>query len=76
VCFIRIHYHGGRRGNTAQALVDGGIQWLRVKPWMCSIRQYTPHPSSYCLIRMATEIAINSPAFSVIVDFLFAHNRI
>ena len=22
---------------------DGGIQWLRVKPWMCSIRQCAPH---------------------------------
>jgi hypothetical protein len=32
-------------------------------------------PSLYCLICMATEIVIDLPAFFVITDYLFAHNR-
>jgi hypothetical protein len=33
------------------------------------------HPSLYCLIRMATKIASNLPAFFIIVDYLFANNH-
>jgi hypothetical protein len=32
-------------------------------------------PSLYCLIRMATEIVSDLPAFFVITDYLFAHNH-
>jgi hypothetical protein len=41
---------------------NGSIQWLRVKP------------TSHHRIRMVIKIASNLPAFSVVIDSLFAHN--
>jgi len=39
------------RGELVQAPPDGGIQWLRVKPWTCSIGQCAPRftAASACL---------------------------
>ena len=48
---------------------DGGIQWLRVKPWMCSIGRRASHLASYRYIAMAIEIARDSSAFFVVVCF-------
>ena len=33
--------HGGRRGYTSQHRhsTNGDIQWVQVKPWMCSIKR-------------------------------------
>jgi hypothetical protein len=39
------------------------------------VLHWAMHHSSYCLIRMATDIASNLPAFFVIVNYLFAHSQ-
>jgi hypothetical protein len=60
--------HGGRRGDTAQALA----RWLH--PVALSEAPDVIHramrPASYQCIAMAIEIAIDSPAFFVAVDLL------
>jgi hypothetical protein len=58
--------HGGRRGNTAQALA----QW---RPPVASsevldVLYWAMRPASYRCIVMAIEIAIDLPAFFVAVD--------
>jgi hypothetical protein len=67
-CFNEFVDHGGRRGDTAQALA----QWLH--PVASSEAPDVIHramrPASYHCIAMAIEIAINSPAFFVAVDLL------
>jgi hypothetical protein len=65
--------HGGRRGNTAQALV----RWRHpvASSEALDVLHWAMHHSSYCLIRMATDIASNLPAFFVIVNYLFAHSQ-
>jgi hypothetical protein len=62
---------GGCRGNAVQALANGGIQWLLVKPGMCSIGRWVPHHTTASVIKIARKFT----AFFVVVDFLFAHNR-
>ena len=52
---------------------DGSIQWALSKA--LDVLHQEIHPSSYCLIRMATKIASNLPAFFIIVDYLFANNH-
>jgi len=84
VCFIRFVSvlcvslefvdHGGRRGNTAQAL----NQWRHpvASSEALDVLHQAIHPSLYCLIHMATKIASDSPAFFIIIlNYLFAHNR-
>ena len=68
MCFFEIVDHGGRRGNTAQALARwrhpvASSEALDVLDWEIS-------PASYRCIDMAIEIAIDSPAFFVAVDSL------
>jgi hypothetical protein len=65
--------HGGRWGNTAQALT----QWRH----LVALHEATDAlhramcPALYRCIRMAIEIASNFPAFFVVVDFVVGHNR-
>jgi hypothetical protein len=65
-CFNKFVDHGGRRGNTAQALT----RWLH--PVALSeapdVIYRAMRPASYHCITMANEIAIDSPAFFVAVD--------
>jgi hypothetical protein len=71
-CFNEFVDHGGRRGNTAQALT----QWLH--PVALSEAPDVIHramrPPSYRLTRIAIKIASDLPAFFVAVDSFFAHN--
>jgi hypothetical protein len=69
----KIINHGGRQGNTVQALA----QWrhpvasrkaLDVLHWAMCL-------ASYHHIRMAIEITSNLPALFVIVGFVMGHNR-
>ena len=66
--FQQICRHVGRRGNTAQALA----RWLH--PVALSEAPDVIHramrPASYRLTRMAIKIAIDLPAFFVVVDLL------
>jgi hypothetical protein len=68
VLFHEFVDHGGRRGDTAQALA----QWLH--PVASSEAPDVIHramrPASYHCIAMAIEIAIDSPAFFDAVDLL------
>jgi hypothetical protein len=79
LCFVcvlcvsfKIDDYGSRRGNMVQAL----NHWHH--PVALSETPDELHramrPILYCCIRMATEIASNSPAFFVGADYLFAHN--
>jgi hypothetical protein len=67
-CFNEFVDHGGRWGNTAQALA----RWLH--PVASSEAPDVIHramrPASYHCIAMAIEITIDSPAFFVAVDLL------
>jgi hypothetical protein len=60
--------HGGRRGNTAQALA----RWRHPVASSEALDMFhrAMHPVSYRYIAMAIEIAINSPAVFVAVDSL------
>jgi hypothetical protein len=64
--------HGSRRGNTAQALA----RWQHpVAPSEAlDVLYWAMHPTSYCRIRMAIEIASDSPAFVVVADSLLPTN--
>ena len=53
---------------------DGDIQWLRVKPWMCSIGKCAPCHTAASAIHMAIEIANNLQAFFVVTDLLLPTN--
>jgi hypothetical protein len=67
-CFNEFDDHGGRRGDTVQALA----RWLH--PVASSEAPDVIHrvmrPASYRLTRMAIKIASDSPAFFVVVDSL------
>jgi hypothetical protein len=60
--------HGGRRGNTAQAL----NQWQHPVDLSeaLDVLHWEMRPSSYCRIRMAIKIASSLPAFFVVFDSL------
>jgi hypothetical protein len=64
--------HGSRWGNTAQALA----RWQHpVAPSEAlDVLYWAMHPTSYCRIRMAIEIASDSPAFVVVADSLLPTN--
>jgi hypothetical protein len=59
VFLTKIIDHGGRRGDAMRALASAARAM---------------HPTSHRRIRMAIEIASDSPAFFAVVDSLFAHN--
>jgi hypothetical protein len=67
-CFSEFADHGGRRGNTAQALG----RWLHpvASSEAPDVIYRAMRPASYHCIAMAIEIAIDSPAFFVVVDLL------
>ncbi len=64
--------HGGRRGNTAQALA----RWQHpVAPSEAlDVLYWAMRPASYRRIRMAIEITSNLPAFVVVADSLLPTN--
>jgi hypothetical protein len=53
-------------------LMDDDIQWLCVKPWMCSFGQCNLYPVLYRCIRMAIKIASDLPAFLSLLILLLA----
>jgi hypothetical protein len=67
-CFNEFVDHGGRRGNTAQALT----RWLHpvASSEALDVIHRVMRPASYHCIAMAIKIAIDSPAFFVAVDLL------
>jgi hypothetical protein len=67
-CFNEFVNHGGRRGDTAQALA----QWLHqvASSEAPDVIYLVICPASYHCITMAIEIAIDSPAIYVAVDLL------
>ena len=71
-CFNEFVDHGGRRGNTAQALA----QWLH--PVALSEAPDVIHramrPPSYRLTRIAIKIASDLPAFFVVAETLLPSN--
>jgi len=60
--------HGGRWGDTAQAI----IQWRHpvASNEALDVLYRAMHPTSYLCIAIATKIASNMPAFFVAVDLL------
>jgi len=60
-CFNKFVYHGGRRGNTLQALA----QWWHpmASSEALNVLHLAMHPTLYCCIAMAYEIASDVPAF-------------
>ena len=68
VFFFEFFDHGGRRGNTAQALA----QWRHpvASNEALDMLYRVMRPASYRCIAMAIEIAIDLPAFFVAVDLL------
>ncbi len=66
--FNKFVNHGGRRGDTAQALA----RWRHpVAPSEAlDVLYRAMGPMLYCRIRMAIEIAIDLPAFFVVTDLL------
>jgi hypothetical protein len=69
VCFFEIVDHGGRRGDTAQALA----RWRHpvALSEALDVLHRAMRLASYRCIAMAIEIAIDSPACFVAVDSLF-----
>jgi hypothetical protein len=70
-CFNEFVDHGGRRGDTAQALA----RWLHpvASSEAPDVLYRAMRPASYRLTRMAIKIASNSLAFFIVVDSFFAH---
>jgi hypothetical protein len=65
-CFNEFVDHGGRLGNTMQAL-----DWWRhpvASSEALDVLYWVMRPTSYRCIAMAIKIAIDSPAFFVAVD--------
>ena len=67
-CFKEFVDHGGRRGNTAQALA----RWRHpvASSEALDMLHQAMRPALYRYIAMAIEIAIDSPAFIFAVDLL------
>jgi hypothetical protein len=67
-CFNKFVDHGGRRGDTAQALT----RWLHpvASSEAPDVINRAMRPALYHCIAMAIEIATDSPAFFVAVDLL------
>jgi hypothetical protein len=68
VCFFKIVNHGGRRGDTAQALARW--RYLVASGEAMDVIHRAMRLASYRCIAMAIEIAIDSPACFVAVDSL------
>ncbi len=70
MCLFEIVDHGGRQGNTAQALA----QWWHpvALSEALDVLHWGMRLVSYCCIAMAIKIARDSPAFFVAVNLLFA----
>jgi hypothetical protein len=68
----KIVHHGGRRGNTVQAIAQW--QHLVASHKATDVLHWAMRPALYRRICMAVEIAINLPAFFVVVDFVVGHN--
>jgi hypothetical protein len=68
---FKIVNHGGRWGNTAQALT----QWRHLVALheATDALHWVMHPALHCRIRMVIKVASNLLAFFVIADYLFAH---
>ena len=64
--------HGGRRGNTAQALARWRYLVASSEVW--DVLHLEMLPASYHLIRMATEITSNLCEFFVVLDSFVATN--
>jgi hypothetical protein len=65
-CFNKFVDYAGRRGNTAHALA----QWRHPvgSGEALNVLHRAMRPASYRRICMAIKIAINSPAFFVVID--------
>jgi hypothetical protein len=63
--------HGGRRGNTGQALA----RWQHpvASSEALDVLHWAMHPGLHRPIPMVIEVASDLPAFFVIADYLFAH---
>jgi hypothetical protein len=79
MCFVsvlcvsfQINDHGGRRGNTAQAL-DRRWHPVALSEALDVIHQ-AMCPTLYCRIRVVIKIASNLPAFFFVVDFVVTNN--
>jgi len=71
-CFNKFVDHGGRQGDTVQALARwwhpvASIEALDVLYWVM-------RPASYRCIAMAIEITSDSPAFFAVADLLLPTN--
>ena len=53
--------------HSLDGISDGGIRWLLMKPWMCSIGQCALH-------RIAASTWLKLPAIYLPVNFVVAHN--
>jgi len=71
-CFKEFVDHGGFQGNTTQALTKWHHPGTSSKA--LDVLHRVMRPAWYCRIRMAIEIASNSPAFFFIIYFVFANN--
>jgi hypothetical protein len=73
-CFNKFVDHGGRRGNTAQAL--GQCQHPVTFSEALDVLYWAMHPALYCCIAMAIEIASVLPSCFVVANFIVivAHN--
>ena len=67
-CFNEFIDHGGRQGNTAQALT----QWQHpvASSEALDVRYRAMRPTSYSRIRMAIKIASDLPFFVLVADLL------
>jgi hypothetical protein len=63
---------GGCPGNAVQTLARWRHPVASSKAW--DVLHWVMHPTLYCHIRMAIEIASNLPAFFVVVDFIVGHS--
>jgi hypothetical protein len=66
--------HGGRRGNTVQALAQW--QHLVVSSEALGVLYRAMRPALHCRIRMVIKITSDLPEFFVVANYLFAHSLI
>jgi hypothetical protein len=67
--------HGGRRGDTAQALARWWHPVAVVSSEALDVLHWAMRPASYRCITMAIEIVVDLPAFFVADDFVVGHNH-
>jgi hypothetical protein len=71
-CFNEFVDHGGRGGDTTQALTQW--QYPVASSEALNVLYWTMCPASYRCITMAIEIASDLPSFCVVANFIVAHN--